>query len=439
LPGWLCRLAGALLVLMLAGCAPYDAGEARLCQEAVPAIERHGAIRILATQAYGERDDTLDVAYQVLDGTGAQVGFERVLRCSFSRIEAGMDRRIVSLIAYDGPASATELQLLNRFWLGDPEAVEAGWRRVTLADTVYRGLDPRLAYALQLGLAGLPQAVVYALVAAAFALILSLTGQIHLAIGQTAMTGAYGALFTALFLAERLPGIAGAALVVGALAGGVVAAAALGRLVGGLFLGFTGGRGLAFMVASIGLAIAIDEALRLFAANTGLWIPTVLNAPFVVFAGDFPVVWTPVQMIVTGLGAATVAGLVGILPQVAFGRRLRAGADDPVMAELLGIDMRRLRVRVFMLSGALAGVAGALYTLAYAGGDHSASMIIGLKGLFAATLGGGSPALAVIGGLVIGLMENYWTGYLGADGRDIAVLTLLAVVLAVRARDPLRR
>jgi branched-subunit amino acid ABC-type transport system permease component len=125
--------------------------------------------------------------------------------------------------------------------------------------------------------------------------------------------------------------------------------------------------------------------------------------------------------------------LLAVMRRTAFGRNWRAIADDPLAASLFGVDGRRVFAATFALAAALAGVAGFVMTAYYGGVGYGAGLVLGLKALVAAVLGGiGSVGGALLGGLAIGLAEALWSATMPIESRDIAVFVLLSVVLALR-------
>src|SRR5690606_22610664 len=125
--------------------------------------------------------------------------------------------------------------------------------------------------------------------------------------------------------------------------------------------------------------------------------------------------------------------LFGLMRLSGFGRRWTATADDPVMARLLGVSTRRLLTQTFVIASAFAGVAGFVTTAYYGGAGFAAGTMLGLKALAAAVVGGiGSVGGAVMGGLAIGLFEALWSAYLPIEQRDLAVLSVLVVMLWVK-------
>jgi branched-chain amino acid transport system permease protein len=117
-----------------------------------------------------------------------------------------------------------------------------------------------------------------------------------------------------------------------------------------------------------------------------------------------------------------------------FGRGIRAVAQDPVTATLMGVSRERIIMRTFLIGGMLAGAAAVLYTLRVPQGIiYSGGFLLGIKAFSAAVLGGiGNVRGALLGGLILGVMENYGQALLGTQWRDVVAFVLLVVVLLVR-------
>jgi branched-chain amino acid transport system permease protein len=132
-------------------------------------------------------------------------------------------------------------------------------------------------------------------------------------------------------------------------------------------------------------------------------------------------------MAVTGL---LLFGLWFLVQKTALGRAQRACEQDRRMAALLGIDVNRTISLTFVIGAALAAVAGVLYMMYYGVVNFADGFVPGVKAFTAAVLGGiGSIPGAVIGGLLIGLIETFWSAYFSSDYKDVAAFSILAVVL----------
>jgi len=136
--------------------------------------------------------------------------------------------------------------------------------------------------------------------------------------------------------------------------------------------------------------------------------------------------------------ATTVLAL--LMTRTQWGRALRACADDPVMAGLLGVDIWGTVGRSFTLGAALAALAGTAFTLQYGEADFFMGYFMGFKALTAALLGGfGSVMGALVGGLLLGLFEALWAGYFSSASKDVAVFGVLALILIFRPNGLLGR
>ena len=133
------------------------------------------------------------------------------------------------------------------------------------------------------------------------------------------------------------------------------------------------------------------------------------------------------------MAVAVVAVLTFILKSTKTGRALRTIAESPDTASLLGVDVTRVVPVVFILTGLLAGLSGALFTVNYGDvspfmGDH-----VGTKAIAAMVLGGiGSIWGAIAGGLLVGLTETLSIHFLGGDSVQMTVWGLLLAVIILR-------
>jgi len=434
------RIAALLaLLLPLAACSEVETDQARLCRMALPALSApDSTFRILGET---EHDDRSGVSVDFARSPGG--GAHRI-DCRFRH--PGRPRRSEELasLRLDGVTlDETHRYFLVRFWLATPEARAAD--PSPLGDVAALPELPfPAAYALQQTINGLPSAATYALLAAAYSLIYGLIGRINLAFGALAAAGGYGAAFGASVLVGADPAV----ILVVAAAYGVFVAASWGYASNRwVFRPLAGAPGQITLVATIGLLIFLQEALRITQGAELAWTAPLINQPFgVARAGDFIVTtaWN-------GLGAAALAILVGgaliaLMRASAFGRQWRALSDDAFAAQLFGVDPNFMFAATFTLASALAGVAGYTMTMVYGAVGYAAATPLGLKALVAAILGGiGSVPGAFLGGLLIGAFEALWSAAFPIDYRDVAVYGLLALLLALRpggilgANDPAAR
>ncbi len=425
------RLVAILFALsLLAGCSPaLETDQARLCRMALPALTPDGAR--ISIQA--QRPDP--------DGRGLSVEFSakapggdtepHVASCRFREPGRPRESRDLVSLAVDGaPLSTTQLFFLVRYWLATPEGRAADPAPLGDISGALR-LPRRAAYGVQMALDGLPLSAIYALLAAAYSLVYGLIGRINFAFGELAAAGGYAAAMVALALAGLPPApLLGAAFALAAfVACGWGFASA--RTV---FLPLRNARGQQALVATVGLALFLQELLRIAQGDRTSWMSPLFNQPFALArSDDFIAVATPMTFVATGVMLGVGLGLVFIFRWTRTGREWRAYADDALAAELLGISPVAITTRAFALSGALAGLAGATMTAAYGAVGYGLSATLTLKALAAAIVGGiGSVPGAFLGGLIVGGTEAGWSALFPIDDRDIAVYALLIVFIALR-------
>ena len=405
----------------------------RICRDVMPALHADGtAIREIRYSPVAGYEHAVRIAY--LARAPGQENRSHHVVCVFAGGGADSARfDLVRLETERGPLSPVRLQILKRWWLGNAAITAAAAAR-RQAEAAVPTVPMPLAYGLQQAANGLVPATLYGLLATAFALVYGLIGRINLAFGEIAVAGAYAAIGLVAIAATRFgPGPAlGLALAAGALT-----AAATNLAVGRAVVAPLIGRrrnGQAVLMATVGLAVALGEALRLTHGAAARWAPPIASVPIpVVRAGDFVTTVTLNQMSVAGFALATALGLIWLMRASRFGRAWRAFADDPGMAALCGIDQGRLIALTFAMSGAVAGAAGFAHAMHFGSVHFGISTVFGLKALVAAILGGvGSVPGAFVGGLALGLAETAWSSYLPIEWRDIAVYTALVVLIVVR-------
>jgi branched-chain amino acid transport system permease protein len=188
------------------------------------------------------------------------------------------------------------------------------------------------------------------------------------------------------------------------------------------------------LIGTIGLAIVLQEGLRLAQGSRLKWVQPLLNAPYAVArAGDFVVTVTPVALGAAALCLGAALGLLALMRWSRFGRAWRACADDALAAELFGIDRGRVLLRTFALASLLAGLAGYVMTVYYGTIGYAGGMVLGLKALLAAVAGGiGSVPGAFLGGLLLGGAEALWSALFPIELRELAIFSLLAALMVVR-------
>ena len=443
----------ALIVLIasavLASCGGIDARQTNICMSLISVVEPPGApITVVKIMPDATTADRVVVAYRVTaesapeDGTPTEAveagGTIEQIACRFSG--TGFDEHkdwLRDVETQDGPMSQTRLDLINHRWLVDLEAQSEALSRTKRAgEAALKGfvtVGPATGYFLQQFVNAAPSTALYALLALAYSLVYGLTNRINLAFGDIATLGAYGAfLGVTLAVGLGLPA-AGAALPLALLAA-VAFAAASGSWIGRtVFVPLVGRSSQPLLVATIGLAVVLQEFLARAQGVRELWLNPVLAEPHVLAGGSFEVVATTMQLVVASGAAIVVVVLIAAMRLTHYGRIWRAVADDRKMAGLLGIDARGVIVVSFGIASALAGLGGAVLTLHFGGTSFAMGTTVGLKALVAAIVGGvGSLPGAVLGGLIIGLTEAFWSAYEPIVWRDGVIFTLMIVFLVLR-------
>lgn len=304
---------------------------------------------------------------------------------------------------------------------------------------------------LQNILNGLSIGSVYAIFALGYTLIFSILGIINFAHGAVFTLGAYftyflmgGATgFNGLLANARLPFALPfwlAMLVSGVLAG--LMGVAIERLA---FrpLRRRGADPLLTVVSSLGVALVIVNVIQyLVGAENYTFPPGAFgNLPPAINFGtaENPIPIRTVQVVIFLVSVVILTVLTYLINATRYGKAMRAVAEDPTTASLLGIDTDRFIVLTFFVSSFLAGIAGTLVGSSVSIAGPYFGISFGLKGLAVIVLGGlGSIPGAVIGGLAIGLVEAFVPGEYSAY-KDAVAFGLLFIVLLVRPRGLMGR
>jgi branched-chain amino acid transport system permease protein len=429
-----------LSALALSGCIQLiDSDAARLCRTLLPLLDRHAEkVAIIQTQITGTSsavEQAVAIDYHV-PGLAKQT--QRV-SCLF-RAEAAGDKRdarlgtatlLSSIVTAEGEIGPLRLHLIKQNWIargGSAAADPAPYATVAMVPETSRSL----ANLVQHSVSALPIISIYALLAAAYALVYGLVGRINLAFGELTVLAGYGAFlgFTAFQGSTGLALGLAVASVVG-LYTALVHGAALGRWI---FEPLAARPGQHVLIATIGLSLFWSELVRLTQGSDHRWMGPVFNRPLALIrSGDYVVTVTPMALILPLIAGIAATALVLIMQKSSFGRRWRAFSDDPKAAELLGIDPRQLVLKTMLAASACAGLAGLLTTLYYGGVGFAGGQLIGLKALIAAVIGGiGNVRSALLGGIILGLAETIWSLFFRIESRDPAVFTLLVILLMFR-------
>jgi branched-chain amino acid transport system permease protein len=425
-------LAALALAWSLSGCAEADVEQLRICERLIPAIEAEGTrIALVSSVTDPAAANAVRVEYRVVRPNGSSDSSWISCRFGGSGFERDRLRLTGVVTAREGALSEIGVFMLRRYWLDLYEAQRTfGGRSVEGG----RSWSRDLLYFLQLGVNGITLGCLYGLLAIGYTLVYGTIGRINLAFGEIAIIGAYTTFITvtalALFGLGPLPlallGVLALVAVVGAMYG-----LATERVV---FRPLREVPSQAPLIATLGLAIFLQEALRLLQGAEDRWVQPVFSAAHHLSATPgFALTVNTSQIVLVGLSGALYGALWLLMTRTGFGRAARACADDVAMAGLCGVDVERTVALTFSLGAAYAAIAGFVVLLRYGGASFHDGFLLGFKALTAAIVGGiGSVPGAMLGGLLIGALEIFWAGYLNLNYRDVATFALLAVVLIWR-------
>lgn len=266
----------------------------------------------------------------------------------------------------------------------------------------------------------------YALIALGYTLVFGVLHLVHLAHGEVFMVGAFVGLQVVVW--------SGGGSMLAILAASI-AAAIIGMLIYLLTIRpilSRKGHFLAPMISTIGIGIVLQElATRTFGAEQ-VGFPNRLEATAWHIG---PVTVTSVQIVILSVSLGLMAALHIFVTRSRMGMAMRATAESSVISHTLGIRTDRIILLTFAIASALGGAAGVLVGLSFNAITPYMGVDMGVKGLAAMLLGGlGNIYGAMIGGMVIGVVEVISVAYLASSYRDAFAFIVIIAVLAIRPR-----
>jgi len=275
---------------------------------------------------------------------------------------------------------------------------------------------------IQLVVSGTAVGAIYALAALGFTLLWQASGTINFAQGEFVMLPAFAMLF---FLS-----VAGAPLWVAFLLACIVAMIVLGAGFKSLVVDPLLKHGvIPLVIATLGLAIGLKSIVKAGVTAEAQPFPSPFPAGLLTL-GDLRVSWSDVGTL--ALAGVIVFGLQMFLNRTVTGRAMQAVAQNTESARVLGIDVKRMVMYTFLINAVLACVAALLITPTYlAKFDMGES--IGLKAFYAAIIGGfNNTRGALLGGVLVGVLENLTGAYLSPAYKEGVALMLFLLVIIVR-------
>ncbi|MEH6402874.1 MAG: branched-chain amino acid ABC transporter permease [Sneathiella sp.] len=292
----------------------------------------------------------------------------------------------------------------------------------------------QILYFLQQMLNALQVSVIYALLGVSFVLLYGIGNRINLAFGAMAMWSAYLTItiITILLAITAWPallvvlvGVLCAALNVGSV-GFVIQRTIIVPLIKKPFL--------TLLIATLGLSIFLEEYMGLVHSSREKWLPPLFDQALVLVpAADFVIQITRMQLGVFVTAVILITGLLLLMKQHRFGQIWRACSDDLKMAALCGINVEATLALSFVLASLYTSIAGSLIALLYGSVSFSMGLMIGLKTLFVAVIGGlTSFQGVVVGALILGFFETFWSAYFPIAYRDVASFVVLIFLLILK-------
>jgi branched-chain amino acid transport system permease protein len=290
---------------------------------------------------------------------------------------------------------------------------------------------------LQQVINGLTLGSVYGLIAIGYTMVYGIIGMINFAHGDIYMIGAFHSLIIILVL-----GFFGITWVPLALVVVLIIGVSLTALYGWsveriAYRPLRGSTRLAPLISAIGMSIILQNYMLLLQGARGKPLPHATDEQFgkvmLAEAEGITSQITHEQIMIILITVALMLGFTMVIRHTSLGRQQRACEQDMKMASLLGVNIDRTISLTFVLGAALACVAGLMVTLYYGFIDFYIGFVAGIKAFSAAVLGGvGSLPGAMLGGLLLGFIEVFFSGYVAADYKDVAAFGVLVLVLIFR-------
>ncbi|HEY4133975.1 MAG TPA: branched-chain amino acid ABC transporter permease [Alphaproteobacteria bacterium] len=286
---------------------------------------------------------------------------------------------------------------------------------------------------------GLVLGSMYALIALGYTMVYGVLDLINFAHGAILMIGAMAAVTILRLLNELAPGLPGGLQLGIAIVGAVPVCVAVNVLVERVaYRRLRGSSRLAPLITAIGVSIFLQTLAMMIWGRNPIPFPQLLPSAPVEVGGALI---TPTQILLLALALAAMASLAVVIEKTRLGRAMRATAENPRVAGLMGVSTDRVIVATFAIGAALAAIAGVMWAANYSGAHFAMGFLPGLKAFSAAVLGGiGNIYGAMLGGILLGLIESLGAGYigdvtggfLGSNYQDIFAFIVLVGVLMLR-------
>jgi branched-chain amino acid transport system permease protein len=286
---------------------------------------------------------------------------------------------------------------------------------------------------------GLVLGSMYALVALGYTMVYGIVNLINFAHGEVLMVGALTSWSVTVWLAKA--GLPDWLLLVIALAIAIVVCAVLNFTIEKIaYRPLRNAPRLAPLITAMGMSLLLQTlAMIIWKPNYKPYPALLSHEP--IFIGGAVTNLTQITIIV--VTALTLGGLMWLVNKTRLGRAMRATAENPRVAALMGVRPDNVISATFVIGAALAALAGVMWASNYGSVQHTMGFLPGLKAFTAAVFGGiGNLAGAMVGGVLLGLIESLGAGYigditggvLGSNYQDIFAFIVLICVLTLRPK-----
>ncbi|ACY31635.1 MULTISPECIES: branched-chain amino acid ABC transporter permease [Comamonas] len=286
---------------------------------------------------------------------------------------------------------------------------------------------------------GLVLGSMYALIALGYTMVYGIIQLINFAHGEVLMVGALTSWSCIGLMQEAMPYLPGwLMLLIAAIIACVVAASLNFVIEKVAYRPLRNSPRLAPLITAIGVSILLQTLAMI------IWKPNYKAYPTLLSSTPYEIgtaVITPTQILVLVVTAIALATLMYLVNYTRLGRAMRATAENPRVAALMGVKPDMVISATFIIGAVLAAIAGIMYASNYGTAHHTMGFLPGLKAFTAAVFGGiGNLAGAVVGGLLLGLIESIGSGYigdltggvLGSQYTDIFAFIVLIIILTLR-------
>ena len=288
-----------------------------------------------------------------------------------------------------------------------------------------------MEYFVQQIINGLTLGSIYGLIAIGYTMVFGIIGMVNFAHGDVFMVSTFIALIFYLILTQILGlGSLLFSLLLVMFAGMFLTSLWSWTIERMAYRPLRGSFRLAPLISAIGMSIFLMNFVQVTQGPRNKPLPPMLSEVIVFQTGGGTIVLSYRQILIVVATAILLTAFWYVVKYTPLGRAQRACEQDRKMAALLGVDVDRTISITFVMGAALAAVAGVMYMLYYGVVNFADGFVPGIKAVTAAVLGGiGSLPGAVLGGLLIGLIEVLWSAYFSIDYKDVAAFSILAITL----------